>query len=114
MDKLSRLNSLLFQHNGVVSLNIEIQDFKYNLALTLSSLNDLASGVITVHFHDVSALELKGFGGGLTQFMELVVTRVDRGLDRIRYELRDVEDEKITFYFATFGEPIHTEHSCLS
>ncbi|CAI8805018.1 MULTISPECIES: hypothetical protein [Pseudomonas] len=112
MDKLSRLNSLLIQHNAVVSLNIEIQDFKYNLALTMSSLDDAAESAITINFQDVSALDLSGFGGGLTQFMELVVTRIDRGLDRIRYELKDVEDEKISFYFFTFSEPIHSEQSC--
>lgn len=112
MDKLSRLNSLLIQHNAVVSLNIEIQDFKYNLALTMSSLDDAAESAITINFQDVSALDLIGFGGGLTQFMELVVTRIDRGLDRIRYELRDVEDEKISFYFFTFSEPSHVQQYC--
>jgi hypothetical protein len=112
MDKLSRLNSLLIQHNAVVSLNIEIQDFKYNLALTMSSLDDAAENTITINFQDVSALNLSGFGGGLTQFMELVVTRIDRGLDRVRYELRDVEDEKISFYFFTFSEPSHAQQYC--
>jgi len=112
MDKLSRLNSLLIQHNAVVSLNIEIQDFKYNLALTMSSLDDAAENTITINFQDVSALNLSGFGGGLTQFMELVVTRIDRGLDRIRYELRDIEDEKISFYFFTFSEPSHAQQYC--
>jgi len=34
MDNLSRLNQLFFQHNGVVSMNIEMLDFKYQLTLT--------------------------------------------------------------------------------
>jgi hypothetical protein len=91
MDNLSRLNQLLFQHNCVVSMNIEMLDFKYQLTLTMSSSDDPETGAVTVNFQDVSALKLRGFGGGLTQFMDLVVTRIDNGLDRIRYELSDVE-----------------------
>jgi hypothetical protein len=41
--------------------------------------------------------------------MDLVVTRIDRGLDRIRYELRDIENEKISFYFFTFTMRDHKE-----
>ena len=112
MDSVSRLNELLIEHNCVVSMSIEMQDFKYNLALTMSSSDDAELGAVTVNFQDVSALNLSGFGGGLTQFMDLIVSRVDSGLDRIRYELRDVEDEKISFYFFTFSGPIHKEKSC--
>ncbi|MGE7957008.1 hypothetical protein ACQKQA_10490 [Pseudomonas sp. NPDC089530] len=93
-------------------MNVEMQDFKYNLVLTMSSTDDPETGAVTVNFQDVSALNLSGFGGGLTQFMDLVVTRVDSGLDRIRYELRDVEDEKISFSFFTFSELVHKEQSC--
>ena len=103
MDGVSRLNELLFEHNCVVSMSVEMQDFKYSLALTMSSSNDPETGVVTVNFQDVSALKLSGFGGGLTQFMDIIVTRIDDGLDRIRYELRDMEDEKISFYFCTFS-----------
>lgn len=109
MDNVSRLNRLLFEHNCVVSMNIEMHDFKYQLALTMSSTDDPESGAVTINFQDVSALKLNGFGGGLTQFMDLAVTRVDQGLDRIRYELTDVEEEKISFYFFTFRETVHKE-----
>ncbi|MGF6125196.1 hypothetical protein QF019_000385 [Pseudomonas frederiksbergensis] len=109
MDSISRLNELLIEHNCVVSINIEMQDFKYSLALTMSSSDDPESGAVTVTFQDVKALNLSGFGGGLTQFMDLVVTRIEDGLDRVRYELRDIEDEKISFYFLTFSELIHNE-----
>lgn len=100
--ELSRLNELFFENNCVVSMKIEMQDFKYSLALTMSSSDDPETGAVTVNFQDVSSLSLSGFGGGLTQFMDLVVTRIDDGLDRIRYALRDIEDEKISFYFFTF------------
>jgi hypothetical protein len=109
MDGVSRLNELLFEHNCVVSMNVEMQDFKYSLALTMSSSDDPEIGAVTVNFQDVSALNLSGFGGGLTQFMDLVVTRIDDGLDRIRYELKDIEDKKISFYFFTFSVRDHKE-----
>jgi hypothetical protein len=69
----------------------------------MSSSDDPETGAVTIGFQDVSALNLDGFGGGLTQFMDLVVSRIDEGLDRIRYELRDIENEKISFYFFTFS-----------
>ena len=100
---ISRLNELFFEHNCVASMNLEMMDFKYNLTLTMSSSKDPETEGVTAVFHDVSALNLNAFGGGLTQFMDLVVTRIDNGLDRIRYELRDVEEEKISFYFDIFS-----------
>ena len=101
--ELSRLNELFFENNCVASMKLEMVDFKYNLTLTVSSSDDPETERLTAVFHDVSALKLSGFGGGLTQFMDLVVSRIDEGLDRIRYELRDVENEKISFYFFTFS-----------
>lgn len=109
MDSLRRLNELLIEHNCVVSIDIEVQDFKYNLTLTMASSSGAESGTVEVIFHDVSALNLHGFGGGLTQFMDLTISRLNAGLDRIRYEARDIEDEKISFYFFTFSGPIYKE-----
>lgn len=96
---ISRLNELFFEHNCVASMNLEMMDFKYNLTLTMSSSKDPETEGVTAVFHDVSALNLNAFGGGLTQFMDLVVTRIDNGLDRIRYELRDVEEENLFLFF---------------
>ncbi|AZV26363.1 hypothetical protein CT157_10210 [Pseudomonas syringae] len=105
--ELSRLNELFFENNCVASMKLEVVDFKYKLTLTMSSTRDPETEGVTAVFHDVSALNLSGFGGGLTQFMDLVVTRIGDGLDRIRYELRDIEDEKIAFYFFTFSALDH-------
>ncbi|MCK1782868.1 hypothetical protein L9Z73_00355 [Pseudomonas sp. TNT11] len=105
MDRLDRLNDLLREHDCVMSINIKFDDFKYDLVLVLSA-NGSDLDAVTLTFHDVSALDLSGFGGGLTQFMHLEAARVDNGLDRIRYEMRDVNDEKISFKFFTFGGSI--------
>lgn len=111
MESVSHLNALLREHNCVVSINIAIADFKYNLALTMSSSDDPEAGIVTVNFQDVSALNLDGFGGGLTQFMDLVVSRIDDGLDRIRYELRDIENEKISFYFSPSAPVLRSKNA---
>ena len=107
--ELSRLNELFFENNCVASMRLEVVDFRYNLTLTMSCADDPETEGVTAVFHDVSALKLCGFGGGLTQFMDLAVTRIDDGLDKIRYELRDSEDEKISFYFFTFSVPDHKQ-----
>ena len=103
MDRLDRLNDLLREHDCVMSIDIKFNDFKYDLELMLSA-SELGLDAVLLIFHDVSALELNGFGGGLTQFMRLEASRVDNGLDRIRFEMRDVGDDKISFKFSTFGE----------
>lgn len=105
--ELPRLNELFFEHNCVASMKLEMVDSKYNLTLTMSSAEDPETEGVTAVFRDVSALNLRSFGGGLTQFMDLVVTRIDNGLDRIRYELADVEEGKISFYFSTFSARDH-------
>lgn len=105
MDRLDRLNDLLREQNCVMSIDIKFNDFKYDLELVLSA-DESGSDAVSLIFHDVSALELNGFGGGLTQFMHLEAFRVDNGLDRIRYEMRDVDDDKISFKFFTLGGSI--------
>ncbi|MFT0477406.1 hypothetical protein ACMSI6_26375 [Pseudomonas antarctica] len=108
MDRLERLNELLREHDCVIAIDIQFEDFKYDLALTLS-VDTTDWNAVTIHFQDVSALNLSEFGGGITQFMRLNVTRINDGLDRIRYELRDVRHEKVTFKFFTFGGPMFDE-----
>lgn len=102
MDRLDRLNDLLLEHECVMSINIKFEDFKYDLVLALSS-SESDLDALTVSFDDVSALDLSGFGGGLTQFMHLQASRIVDGLDRIRYELRDLSGGKISFKFFTFS-----------
>lgn len=105
MDRLDRLNDLLREHGCVMSIDIKFNDFKYDLELMLSA-NESGLDAVSLIFDDVSVLELRGFGGGLTQFMHLEASRIDDGLDRIRYEMRDVGDDKISFKFFTFGGSI--------
>jgi hypothetical protein len=102
MVKLGHLNDLLREHDCVMSIDIKFDDSKYDLRLKLS-VDESGLDAVTLTFHDISALDLNGFGGGLTQFMHLEASRVDDGLDRVRYEIRDLSDEKISFKFFTFS-----------
>jgi len=103
MNSLNAVNELLIGHSCVVSIRLELNDLKYDLALTLAESEDSESERMEIHFYDVSALEIKDFGGGLTQLMHLKISPINSGLDRIRYEIRDLEGEKISFQFFKFS-----------
>ncbi|AZC38683.1 hypothetical protein [Pseudomonas chlororaphis] len=99
------LNELLIGHNCVESMCVDSEEgiVKYNLLLTLAESENNDSKKIKVCFYDVSSLSVKEFGGGLTQFMHLKVSETNSGFDRARYELSDMEDEKIYCLFRGFS-----------
>ncbi|WP_085599792.1 MULTISPECIES: hypothetical protein [unclassified Pseudomonas] len=108
MDRVDQLNELLREYCCVISMSIEYQNYRYDLALKMST-DESGADAVTVLFQDISALNLSAFGGGLTQFMDLVVARIDAGLDRVRYELRDVESDKISLCFLSFSMSAHKD-----
>lgn len=105
MIDVEELNKLIWKHNCVdlIHLDSDVGIKKYNLFITLAESEEQDSKRISIVFFDVCGLRMVGFGGGLTQFMDLKITRIDNGLDRIRYELSDEEDEKIYFSFHSFA-----------
>lgn len=104
MSNLKALNDVLHEYVYVESLHLDSEDglTGYNLLMTLANSSDPGAATIAVIFSNVGGLNVRGFGGGLTQFMDLCVSRVEGGLDRIRYELVDEEEEKIAFNFHSF------------
>ena len=106
MINLHELNERLIQNNCVVSLHVDIEKdtLKYNLLLTLSASENANDDKLALYFWDVSNLQLTEFGGGLTQFMHLNISRLTSGLDRMRYVLADQENEKIFFNFASVDD----------
>jgi len=100
---LYKLNELLVQNNCVVSLHIDIEknSLKYNLLLTLSESENIDANKLVLCFWDVSNLQLCEFGGGLTQFMHLKISRLESGLDRMNYVINDLEHETISFNFVS-------------
>ncbi len=100
MRTLDNLNRILFNNNCLTNfqLDIELNSFKYNLLLTLS--NDPRSFEnVSLYFYDISNLKIKNIGGGLIQFMHLQIIELNNGLDRIKYSIQDLEDQKLSFQF---------------
>ena len=106
MIELRDLNERLIENSCVRSIHLDIENetLKYNLLLTLSESDNYDKSKLTLYFFDVSNLSISDFGGGITQFMHLKISRVSNGFDRIRYEITDVEDNKIFFYFESLEE----------
>lgn len=104
MINVSELNELLVSHNCLHSISIQLDEdsMAYDLSLSIS-VSEKAGGVVHVKFIDVSQFSSRDFGGGLTQLMHMSVSKLDSGLDRVRYKFCDLEDEKITFYFSSFS-----------
>lgn len=100
MRTLENFNKILFNNNNLINfqLDIELDSFKYNLLLTLSK-DPLSKEKRSFYFYDVSNLIIKDIGGGLIQFMHLQIIEINNGLDRIKYLIQDLEDEKLSFGF---------------
>lgn len=108
MTSVSVLNELLIEHNCLrfIGFQMNNQDLSYDLTMVLSRSEEIDSDSVTINFHDVSGLAIDRIGGGLTQLMFLQVTKSDRGLDRVNFRLEEREDDKISFNFSSFEEPV--------
>jgi hypothetical protein len=106
MTDLHDLNERLIQNSCVVSLSIDIEKdtLKYNLLLTLSESENESDEKLVLYFWDVSNLQLLEFGGGLTQFMHLNISRLTSGLDRMNFALTELDHRKISFNFVSVDD----------
>jgi hypothetical protein len=104
MTSTAELNELLVSHNCLRRLSIQLNDegLTYDVTLSMSVSENFESDVVLVRFADVSNLSSSDIGGGLTQMMHLNVSELNSGLDRIRYELNELEDNKLSFCFSSF------------
>lgn len=104
MISVLELNELLVAHNCLHSISIHLSEdgMAYDLFLSVSAFGKAGADVICIRFIDVSQCMFRDFGGGLTQLMHMSVNKLDDGLDRVRYQLRELEDEKLSFYFSSF------------
>ena len=104
MIKVSELNELLVAHNCLHALSIQLNDdgLAYDLFLSISTSENAEADVVHIRFIDISQFASRDFGGGLTQLMHMSVSKLDSGFDRMRYQLSDLEDKKISFYFSSF------------
>lgn len=105
MIKIFELNELLVAHNCLRAMSISLSDdgSAYDLYLSISNSEKAGADVLCVKFSDVSHFATRDFGGGLTQLMHMNVSKLESGFDRMRYQLSDLEDENLSFYFSSFS-----------
>jgi hypothetical protein len=105
MISLSELNELLVAHNCLhaISIQLSFDRMVYDLYLSISTSEKVEAEVVRIKFTDISQFTPRDFGGGLTQLMHMNVNKVDSGFDRMRYQLSELEDNKLSFYFSAFS-----------
>ncbi len=101
MISIDELNKILVAHNCLRGMSIQINDdeLSYDLLLSLSVSENSTDEVVHIRFFDISHLSSSEVGGGLTQFMHMNVNKLDSGFERMRYQLIELEDNKLSFYF---------------
>lgn len=104
MGDIPHLNELLVAHTCLqaMAVHLDVDGMVYDLSLSVSASESADADVVSVVFCDVSHLASHGLGGGLTQLMHLNVKKLDSGFDRMRYQLSDLEDGKLSFCFSSF------------
>lgn len=102
---LSELNELLTAHNCLhaISIQLNTDGVAYDLSLSISDSEMLESDVVCIRFLDISQFKSYDFGGGLTQLMHMRVVKLDSEFDKMRYQLSELEDNKLSFCFSSFS-----------
>ncbi|MBV4508212.1 hypothetical protein HU751_025590 [Pseudomonas sp. BW13M1] len=105
MISVSELNELLIANNCLHSMSMQFDEnaMVYDLSLLIAASEKAGTDAVRISFIDVSQLTSRDFGGGLTQLMHMSVSKLDSGLDRIRYQFCDHEDGKLSFCFSSFS-----------
>ncbi|WP_240996596.1 hypothetical protein [Pseudomonas viridiflava] len=105
MISLPELNELLVARNCLhaISIQLNADGIAYDLSLSISASEKVGADVVSIRFIDISQFTSRDFGGGLTQLMHMNVSKLDSGFDRLRYQLSDLEDKKLSFYFSSFS-----------
>jgi hypothetical protein len=101
---IAELNELLVTHTCFRGINIQLNDegLTYDLSLSMSASESFESDAVLIRFTDVSNFSARDIGGGLTQMMHLKVTELNSGWDRMHYQLDELEDNNMFFYFSSF------------
>ncbi|WP_236209832.1 hypothetical protein [Pseudomonas tohonis] len=105
MISLPELNELLVANNCLhaISIQLNADGMAYDLSLSVSASEQVGADVVNIRFIDISQFTSRDFGGGLTQLMHMNVNKMNSGFDRMRYQLSDLEDNKLSFYFSSFS-----------
>lgn len=81
-----------------LEFSVEVNTGVCKLILDLAEAETGSARGIRAEFLGVSNLFIREFGGGLTQLLLLAVEDIsDRQLDRINYEVKELERDSISF-----------------
>jgi hypothetical protein len=94
---MTEINETLAGHRTVRRIHVDMNErtCRYDLLMELS--RGVTDDVVTVLFEDVQNLQLKDFGGGLTEFQHLAVEPDESGWERVQFEVKDIEENVVGF-----------------
>jgi len=100
--KHTNLNNDLRGFTNLVRLCFSVEPNSGVCNLTLDLIKDGSEENIRAEFLGVANLHVEEFGGGVTQLLHLVIEDIsDRQLDRINYQVREVERDVLSFVCQT-------------
>ncbi|HEN9694296.1 TPA: hypothetical protein U9J56_003553 [Acinetobacter baumannii] len=105
MTNTNELNGKFVKYNNLYSISLFFDDFSgnYNLDMVLAKdLSDMYSEKIKIRFFNIFNLYLNDFGNRFTQLVYLNIEKNLDGWDGVKYNLTQIEDEKILFKFYSF------------
>jgi len=100
----NKLTEALRGFTLLLSLEFSVELDSGNCALIMNLTDGEAKGAksISAEFSGVSNLRIEDFGGGMTQLLLLVVEDIrDKQLDRLNYQIRELERNSISFMCRT-------------
>jgi hypothetical protein len=96
---------LLRGYTNLVRLDFSVDQFTYVCVLTIDLTKDDpdSPGYVRAYFTGVSNLSIKNIGGALTQLQMLTINNIsDRQLDRVNYEVSELEHDSLSFVCQSF------------
>ncbi len=105
MSDVDNLNRKFVGYDNVHSINMYFDDFDgaYNLDMVLAKdLSDISSEKIKIRFFNITNLYLNDVGNRFTQFCRMYIEKNLDGWDGVKYNLNQLEDDRILFKFFNF------------
>lgn len=105
MSDVDNLNRKFVGYDHVHSINMYFDDFDgaYNLDMVLAKdLSDIYSEKIKIRFFNITNLHLNDVGNRFTQFCRMYIEKNLDGWDGVKYNLNQLEDDRILFKFFNF------------
>ena len=105
MSDVDNLNRKFVGYDNVHSINMYFDDFDgaYNLDMVLAKdLSDIYSEKIKIRFFNITNLYLNDVGNRFTQFCRMYIEKNLDGWDGVKYNLNQLEDDRILFKFFNF------------